>query len=527
MLEREFYFMYKLIIVDDEYTIRKGLKQYIPWESIGFEVVGVFEDGLSAVGFLSQNPVDVVLTDIDMPIMNGIQLIESIRSNNYASYCVVISGYQDFNYARQLIPFKITDYILKPINNELVQSTFLKLKQELDETLEKEKQVTQEHAHMKLMQDTLLQQCLSDMILERISYPQALKHMENLDLGIDLMDAQIIYAELQISNLAQLLHETWHYGIDALYDSVTNFLKNCIKQHIYDFIKSQDTLCLVYVDTTKKDISELISIFKEDLTKACENIHDLSSIELSILSVCNYATPDSSPILQKKVCSKTPQTSSDSKNNMDFSHFFTAINSALLEHDFDAVNERLEALMIKASALNKKQALTLYEELLDILFNHSSEGKEIPQLYKIQLKSCTNVNEFHAIILECIKKMESGIISGSNHQIDALMDQALAYIEENYRKDISRNDVADYVFLSASYFSRCFKQRTNMKFIDYLTKIRIQKACELLLDPANKINDVCFAVGYNSPSYFTRVFKYFIGTTPNDYIRSKVCTKEK
>lgn len=519
--------MYKLIIVDDEYTIRKGLKQYIPWDTIGFEVVGVFEDGLSAIGFLSQNPVDVVLTDIDMPIMNGIQLIESIRSNNYASYCVVISGYQDFNYARQLIPFRITDYILKPINNELVQSTFLKLKQELDENLEKEKQVTQEHAHMKLMQDTLLQQCLSDMILERISYPQALKHMENLDLGIDLLSAQIIYAELKITNLNQLLRETWHYGIDALYDSITNFLKNCIKHRLFDFIKSQDTLCLVYVDGTGKDINELISTFQKDLKRASENIRELSSIELDILSVRNYKTPDPSVTPQQKICTTTPQTDVNTNNNVDFSHFFTAINSALLDHDFDAVNERLEALMLKASSLNKKQALNLYEKLLDILFNQSYEGKEIPQLYKFQLKSCTTVSEYHAVILDCIKKMKSGIISSSNHQIDALMDQALDYIEKNYRKDISRNDVADYVFLSASYFSRCFKQRTNMKFIDYLTKIRIQKACELLLDPANKINDVCFAVGYNSPSYFTRVFKYFIGTTPNDYIRSKVCTKEK
>lgn len=519
--------MYTLIIVDDEYTIRKGLKQYIPWESFGFEVSGIFEDGLSALSFLEQHPVDVVLTDIDMPMMNGIKLIELIRQKEFATYCVVISGYQDFNYAKQLIPFQITDYILKPINNEYVQTIFIKLKKELDESFEQKRLVSQNHAHMKRMQDTLLQQCLSDLILNHVSYSQTLKHMEKLDLGIDLATAQILYCDLKIMNLNELLHKNWHYGIDALYDSIFNYLKANLKYTLFDLIKTQDTLCLISLDATQKDISKLLISFKTEVKKACDSIHEISSIKLQVLDVNHYTTQDiltATPMGQNPITIQFPL--SIGNDSVDLNHFLTSINSALLEHDFDTVNERLDALLQKTIVLSNEQVQEIYEKLLNILNKNNSDSKEISQSYKIQLKSCNTSLECHNLIIDCIRKMKTCIISDTNHQIDELMNQALAYIEKNYQKDISRNDVSDYVFLSASYFSRCFKQRTNMKFIDYLTKVRIEKACELLLDPANKINDVCYAVGYNSPSYFTRVFKYFIGTTPNDYIRSNVCTKE-
>ena len=131
--------MYKLIIVDDEKVIRKGIRDYIDWGSMGFEVADIFEDGKEAIEYLGSHMVDVVLTDIEMAEVSGLEMAKYIKNNHLSQRVVIISGYKEFEYARKAVEYGVEHYLLKPIRMEEVQKVFTKIAEELDISKEEEK----------------------------------------------------------------------------------------------------------------------------------------------------------------------------------------------------------------------------------------------------------------------------------------------------------------------------------------------------------------------------------------------------
>ncbi len=124
--------MYKLLIVDDEYQIRNGLANYFPWEEYGFVVVGSFENGIQTLEFILKNPIDVLLTDIKMPFMNGIELVKNIRDLEMSIKIVFLSSYKEFEYAQQALQYGVHNYVLKPTNYKELGRVFLSIKEHLD-----------------------------------------------------------------------------------------------------------------------------------------------------------------------------------------------------------------------------------------------------------------------------------------------------------------------------------------------------------------------------------------------------------
>jgi len=124
--------LYNLVIIDDEIRIRHGIKQTFPWEEMGFQVVADFDSSLRALEYISTNAVDIVLTDIKMPIMDGIELAQKIKALNERVEIIFISGYRDFSYAKSAISIGIKDYITKPINREELMTLFERVKADLD-----------------------------------------------------------------------------------------------------------------------------------------------------------------------------------------------------------------------------------------------------------------------------------------------------------------------------------------------------------------------------------------------------------
>ena len=123
---------YKLVIVDDENRIRKGMIYSFSWEQMGFQVIADFESSLQALEYIIQNPVDVLLTDIKIPIMDGLELVKKVKENFPLLECILISGYRDFEYAKSALSLGVREYIMKPFNREEVLAVFQKIRNELD-----------------------------------------------------------------------------------------------------------------------------------------------------------------------------------------------------------------------------------------------------------------------------------------------------------------------------------------------------------------------------------------------------------
>ncbi len=523
--------MYKLIIVDDEYTIRKGLQQYIPWADVGFEVLGTFEEGLSALNFLRENPVDVVFTDIDMPIMNGISLVENVKKHSLASHCVVISGYQEFEYARKLLSLRVNEYLLKPIENHEIIKTFSNIKSLIDQEREAKKTIENDTKNLRRMRNTLRRQFFEELFLQKTSMSLVQKQIERFDFGFDEAHSIIFLSQVNIDNLQRLLDGEWHYGIDALYDSITNFLKSFDTDFIVvDFRKTRSMICFVGVFHDDKPIEELLDVYKAFIEKVVAGLREISKIELSAVSIAAYRNiaaicEDRADIEELNTSFSDQKIASahvESSMAEQLTYVYNAVNSAFVARDINDVNERLDLLYDKIKQYYLGDAREVYLTLMKILTRQLQEREQLFSGYESELYGYGNIYDMNVYTKKFIEHLKQKVPSGNDTQLKMLIDQAKEYISNNYQKNISRNDVADYMFLSASYFSRCFKQQTGMKFIDYLTNLRIQRSCELLLDNNNKISDVCEAVGYNSPSYFTRVFKNEVGLTPHEYIRANI-----
>lgn len=135
------FFMLRIIIVDDEYTIRHGLSAFFPWEELGFTVSGTFSNATDALSFIKENKIDVVLSDIKMPGKDGLEMIREMLLINPALKCVVISGYKDFEYAKKCIDLGVSNYIVKPTKYEELKQIFAKLSEELSQKEQEDKPI--------------------------------------------------------------------------------------------------------------------------------------------------------------------------------------------------------------------------------------------------------------------------------------------------------------------------------------------------------------------------------------------------
>lgn len=526
--------MYNIIIVDNEYASKREVEQLINWNDFGFEIVNVFSDSFSALNYLANHKVDLLITDIDLPIMNGLQLIETIKSLYNSTYCVVISGQQTLEYARKLIKLGVLDYLAKPASTKALAKLLKSIKVTLDQKLEQEQLLSQKDAQLKSMQLLCSQQFFIDLFLQKPSYTLVQKSLDQHDFGFDPSNTNVFYAQIKLQNLQEFLDSKWKYGIDALYDSITNFiLSHKTNFKLIHFLKNRTTLCIIARFDKGQSLEEQHHILHQFLTNSILNITEFSAIELTLTSIqgylnfaniCNNVTDIERIYVDESDVSiiSAKELPLNDMSSDQLTYLFNAINSAFISHDLDDVYERLDLLHSKIKHLLLSDARDTYISLIHILTRQLGTDNESVIHYENTLMDCNDIYDMKIYTKKYIDLIRNQIAYAADSQLYLLIDQSKKYIETNYHKNISRNDVANYMFLSPSYFSRCFKQETGMKFIDYLTSYRIEKSCELLLDSSKNISDVCDAIGYNSPSYFTRVFKNIMGVTPREYICANI-----
>lgn len=357
--------MLKLVIVDDEERIRTGLKRFINWNAIGFDCVADFEDGAEAIEYLKHHEADVILTDIRMAQISGIEIARYVYEQRPRMKVVINSGYAHFEYAKRAIEYKVEHYLIKPTNIEETKKVFLNIR------------------------DSLLTN--RDGI-----DPHALKLQERLP------------------------EADWHANIQRYCTMIVDLMK-----------KGND-----------RKVAEHYSEFLQEIAREKSEMLHLFAIDL-----------------------------------------FIGIESA-----FNAMGTDLYKLTGGQFDYRK---LSAKRSAADI------------RLIGGQL------------LLESTSCLSGNTVS----QPSLILGKAQAYMEANYHHDISLEDVANAVFVSSSYFSRFYKQQTGETFIEYLTRLRLGKAVELLKQRKHKIYEISEIVGYKSSKYFNRQFKQALGCTPKEYAR--------
>lgn len=485
--------MIKAILVDDEYMIVQGLRKLINWKELGIECVGTFSDGLEALEYVRENPVDIVVTDVSMPRMSGIEFVREAQTENINFHFVILSGYQEFEYVQQGIKLGAENFILKPIDaielNDTLRKTVAKLHNEKD----------LETSHDLLYKNTIIR-WLSDDI-DPVDFKRIMTQM-----GVTL-DLNSLYSVLIIDGIQQNRQAFW-----------TEFLHG-YNQNLFYF--EHDHLVMVIVgsnlvfDSVHRGIVDAI-IKDQELLGLGELFVEFDLISRSYNHAESYMM--ATQFYGQKSFITEVSVKEAMKGSTDiFALSFEGFHQALSLGDISLVLEEVQKLLGFASAINPHPDYVRYVAfviLSDIYRQHVSISGDSPEVTFSQLSESKSLNDILDIIKDSLKK------SYENAEIKSLnanVQEAIKIVYSQYVDDITIGGIAEELHLNAMYLGQIFKKETGKSFSQFLNHYRIQEAQKLLLQSSHNINEIASLVGYTSSGYFYKNFKKECGLSPKEY----------
>lgn len=523
--------MYKLIIVDDEEEIRQGLSEFIDWNEIGFELVASFEDGKETIEYLQNNDVDVVLTDILMAEVSGLELAEYIYKNKLNVNVIILSGYKEFEYAKKAIEFNVDKYLLKPTDIDEIACVFTEIK----EKLSKENEIRLEQRKIKEHYEKILpmieEQFFTDLLMGGLrSETQIKKRIASIGLNIDPNTNPCIIAKIDIISDDEFQGK-WVHGKERLHLAIKNFFRFSKEGIRYFSVFYDNRLRVIAVASHITDIKTVFNDVNNHLEEVLETMKKCLGVyfKINIQHQFNSLTE----ISKHREPVKIHYNSNVEEDNY---HFEPEVYKQLLqkhklfvsvisEGNYETLMNLSDNYIDEIESLPIRFIHRLIGDLFTILFNKLSEiglkfeGVAYKKTDYTSISRYESIEDIRTMVKEVFTSLLDYAAQEKQKTTDTAVNLALKYIGKNYNKDISLEDVSNEVFLNSVYFSRLFKQQIGENFIDYLTKMRMEKAIELIGMKKYKTYEISDMVGYSSSKYFSRVFKLYTGYVPKDYIK--------
>ncbi len=528
---------YKVFFVEDEVVTREGIRDNVDWQANGFEFCGEAPDGEMALPLLRTTQPDVLITDIKMPFMDGLQLCKIVRERAPAMKIIILSGHDEFDYAKEAIKLGVTEYLLKPVTVQDLHQTLRKVADQLDEERKAQENLKKLQEQVAENQAILRERLLLKLVVGAVSSTEAIEQGQLL--GLDLIARCYLVMILKIELGDRLDHFDY-----AEYEQIQQRVAHCVAHNPDIFLLKKDWQEFVlvmkgntpaYLDEEKElsldRIQQTLQGTRYQLTIGIgaqkQRIVDIyqSFIEalVSIQTAADAAAADavaadagnarSNPPVDKTELLKIDRAAVEEYLRRGvkggFDEFFdgyirplgeTALKSYLIKNYIFVDVIVATAKLVKEWGGDIDQVVPALNALETILTN---------------VKTIENLREQAAKILFSALAFRDAQTKNQHAQ---LIQQARAYIAAHYMNpELSLNDVAALVHLSPSHFSVVFAQETNQTFKDYLTEVRLQKAKALLRSTAFKATHIACLVGYNDPHYFSFVFKKNTGYSPTEF----------
>ncbi|MFD2368548.1 response regulator [Brevibacillus sp. GCM10020057] len=526
--------MYKLILVDDEEDVREGVSQEIDWHAYGFEVLAKAENGKEALDLVERLRPDVVVTDIRMPFMDGLQLAEAVRSQFPATRIIILTGFDEFEYAQKAVKLYIDEYVLKPFSAVELIDALVKVKKRMDEEAahRENNQLLRERYRNSLpvLREVFLSSLLTRQLTREAIWAKAAEYGVALEgseflvavISLDLKKKEqaeiLLFAvkniaeeQLQLGAYAGLvfLHNDLvvlllrkEAGEQARLEHIMQGLAEEIRRTVEKYLSVTVT---VGVGTVVPDVTQL-SYSYEDAGLALDYRGILGNNRLIFIDDVESQPRASVRFDERKEhdlvrCIKMG-TVTELHEVVD-ELFADVIEGKVSIHDY-----RIYLLEIMTTILKTAQRAELDMDRLI--------GGQTHLLAEIT--TFTSVQEAKSRIIDICRKIMNSIASGRNSTYKRLVDQALAYTHQHYQSpDISIHKVCAELHISPGYFSSIFKRETKMTFVTYLLQLRMEKAKELLLTTDLKTFEIAERVGYSDANYFSFCFRKHVGLSAKEY----------
>lgn len=528
--------MYKVLIVDDEAHTRNFLKAQIPLLDERFIIAGEASDGIQALDFLQNNSVDLVLTDIKMPRMDGLQLSEQISKINKHQLVVILSGFDEFDFARQSLQYGIKDYLLKPIIKSQIKELLARIAN-LRTTEIQEYSLLQELRSLQMESiDSVIRNFLQSVIMDarvEINTLYPLLHR----FKINLFDGVGSIAVLSFNEEASLLKSIRYQDIQTY----KYILYNVCKEHIepstnaWAFLDTHQNTCIFFTSDDQNalckhmecSISEIISKMKDTIGVTISST--IGSLEYDLLSLKSSYAEAIKSLLENNFANSDIQKNKEWFD--EFSQLILQIKTISRAKDKQKLIELLEVWYQNQGNTNKSNVIRFMLYCLDSLSAGFPENK-IVDAYQFLSEHLSSLHEpftfkemgqLHAEMIFILYDNDPDSELSLPLSRDYMLAQHIKeFILANYKEAISLPMLAEKFQLNATYISHLFHKQIGEPYVKFLNRTRMEQAAKLLDDPSHKVYTVAEQVGYISVKHFNYVFKQYFEMTPTEFQLLKV-----
>ena len=535
--------MYNLLLVDDEADVLQAMKRKIDWEALGFCLAGTAENGQEALELAEQLHIDVVLTDIKMPYMDGLTLCRKLKENYRNMKVVIYSGFDDFEFAREAVHLEAEEYLLKPISAKDMTEVFTRIKGKLDQEFSEYRNLNKLSEYYRKSLPAMREQLMMGILEGRISGDRIRSMMETYEMKLDASCyvVSILYPEsgpgedmgqnsqfmtLPLKEMAQdYLRERVDFYSTLFLDQVIFVFMLHDKEEMDKVLYHLDQICKMSARVLQIPVTAAVGL-------ACDQVEELRTSYQEAVNALEYHTilgggqviyiHDIEPSLKDSI----------SPAEYDFQNLIHAVKVGDRKETDAAIADFMNN--IRKTSISPSQYQLLFMELL-------TELVKIGRSYKLHTKQIFGEHSgswqelYKYISIEDLEGWLQEVCTNLRHTFRherrdstaRLTEQAREYIEEHYREnDLSADSLCRYLNVTAAYFSTIFKKEVGMSFVAYLTKIRLEHAVELLRTTEDKTYVIAEAVGYTEPNYFSYVFKKQYGISPSKY-RTSLSEEER
>ena len=498
--------MYSVMLVDDEKLILQGLMNIIDWEGLGLRIVETSQNGYEALEKFKKISVDIIVTDINMPRLTGLELIKEIRSINSKTKFVILTGYDEFTYAKEAIKYGVESYILKPINEEELEEALIGIvkylndkKQEKNKILDKNSKLI-EYIEGKFNESYIYEmQDLISIEVEEKAYTVANIIIEKENNGGEHININNIIEKYTIEKY-EVLHRYSNQTI-----IINSWDKNTCRNEI-----------IKYYEEIKDHI---ISKLNEGVFISIgDTVFDIKNLKKSY----NISNELKKYILTEGTnkCVYSEKVKIERGSSIDFKEEIECINKLIIEKN----NKELEKYIcniLDNKELNPKNIYDFSIKVIILVDNIANEfkfnqkyGKDSLSNTIIQLSNESTRESVKAFIIREVEELVETMYINSI-KYSPVVQQIISIINDKYYEELSLKTLASQYNINSSYLGQIFSKETGSSFSEYLNKTRNMKAKELILNTNMKINDISKEIGYTDTSYFYRKFKKHYGVSPS------------
>ena len=520
---------YRVFLAEDETMIRENIVENEMWNQGPFKLLGSASNGEEALVQILKLPVDILITDIRMPFMDGLELSSKVKEQNPKIHIIILSGYSEFEYAKKAIEIGVTEYLMKPVTPKGLLSSLQKVAAAIDRERCVEKSLQQLNTIMEKNKELPIRKFLSRLSGGFLTEEQIVSQAEQLNLSIFKP-----FYTAAVADLSRFRRE------DSFYYEFTDEIASLfsIPEQTYYFLENDSSLCLLFLGDQKE---ELIAAAESTCKRLMEY---LAPCTIGIGSVCESAasvwhsffTARAALTMKELTYSGDIRRASDYDNSSRQDYFLALQKDLVLNFlrfgkpaDIDSI-----LLMLRGQIVNSKISSVYFIYLgMELCFTVknflSGLSDKLPAEFEQYaygiISPSSGVHEIEHFLKLIRKLLLDALAFRDRIQSDKYGDviaQAKEYISLHFSSpELSLVEVSEAVNISPAYFSSLFSHETGETFIEYLTDLRIRRAKELLKTSSMRTTDIAFEVGYRSTNHFGKMFKRIAGQSPREYRSSQ------